>query len=148
MRVYLSWTLDKHRHILFIYSFIHIYCYSFYPFSAVLVLSWCHKNKGFLTTKVRCSLFFDWSWSSQRLDRCVYVCVCVWVGGDGWARERNVVLAFACRTHNYKLYVVPILPSCTKDRYKRRTGEDTSVKIHFLVEVIIPFYKKQTFCIG
>ena len=76
------------------------------------------------------------------------MCVCVWVGGDGWARERNVVLAFACRTHNYKLYVVPILPSCTKDRYKRRTGEDTSVKIHFLIEVIIPFYKKQTFCIG
>ena len=59
------------------------------------------------------------------------------------ARERNVVLAFACRAHNYKLYVVLILPSCTKDRYKKRTGEYTSVEINFLVEVIIPLYEKQ-----
>ena len=59
------------------------------------------------------------------------------------ARERNVVLAFVCWPHNYKLYVVLVLPSCTKDRYKKRTGEYTSVEINFLVEVIIPLYEKQ-----
>ena len=58
-------------------------------------------------------------------------------------RGRNVVLAFACRAHNYKLHVVLILPSCTKDRYKKRTGKYTSVEINFLVEVIIPLYEKQ-----
>ena len=63
-------------------------------------------------------------------------------GGRG-ARERNVVLAFACRADNYKLYVVLILPSCTKDTYKKRTGEYTSVEINFLIEVIIPLYEKQ-----
>ena len=57
--------------------------------------------------------------------------------------ERNVVSAFACPAYNYKLYVVLILPSCTKDKYKKRTGEYTSVEINFLVEVIIPLYEKQ-----
>ena len=59
------------------------------------------------------------------------------------ARDRNVFLAFACLAHNYKLYVVIILSSCTKDRCKKRTGEYTSVEINFLVEVIIPLYEKQ-----
>ena len=59
------------------------------------------------------------------------------------ARERNIVLAFACRAHNCKLYVVLILPSCTKDRYKRRTGGYNSVEINFLVDVIISLYEKQ-----
>ena len=54
----------------------------------------------------------------------------------------SVVLVFAYQAHNYKLYVVLILPSCIKDRYKNRTGEYTSVEINFLVEVIIPLYKK------
>ena len=58
-------------------------------------------------------------------------------------RERNVVLTFACRAHNYKLYVVLILLSCTKDRYKKRTCEYTSAEINFLVEVIIPLFEKQ-----
>ena len=40
--------------------------------------------------------------------------------------------------YHYELYVVLILPSCTKDRYKKRTDEYTSVEINFLVEVIIP----------
>ena len=60
----------------------------------------------------------------------------------GGARERNVVLAFACRADDYKLYVVLILPSCNKDTYKKRTGEYTSVEINFLIEVI-PLYEKQ-----
>ena len=32
------------------------------------------------------------------------------VGVVGGARERNVVLAFACQAHNCKLYVVLVLP--------------------------------------
>ena len=59
------------------------------------------------------------------------------------ARGRNVVLAFACQANNYKLYVVLILPSCSKERYKKRAGEYTSVEINFLLEVIIPLYEKQ-----
>ena len=59
------------------------------------------------------------------------------------ARERNVVLPFACQAHNYKLYVVLILSSITEDRYKTRTGEYISVQINFLVEVIVPLYEKQ-----
>ena len=58
------------------------------------------------------------------------------------ASEGNV-LAFACWAHNYKLHDVLILPSCTKDMYKKRMGEYTSVNINFLVEVIIPLYEKQ-----
>ena len=63
--------------------------------------------------------------------------------GWGGARERNAVLAFACWIHHYKLYVVLILPSCTRDRCKKSTGEYTSVEISFFVEVIIPLYEKQ-----
>ena len=59
------------------------------------------------------------------------------------AKERNVVLGFAFRAYNCKVYVVLILPSCTKDRYKRITGEYTSVEINFVVEFIIHFYEKQ-----
>ena len=32
-------------------DFLMVQCYSFSPFCAVLVLSWCHKNKGFSHSK-------------------------------------------------------------------------------------------------
>ena len=32
-------------------NFLMVQCYSFSPFCAVLVLSWCHKNKGFSHNK-------------------------------------------------------------------------------------------------
>ena len=59
------------------------------------------------------------------------------------AKEINFVLAFTCWAHNYEFNLALLLPSRTKDSYKKRAGEYASVEINLLVEVIIPLYEKQ-----